>query len=264
MELMKETSLIQSLVNQVFMILFMGGTPPSNAAELNAAVRMSDFTDMWNKSLGCAYAGASKNAPAGSSAEYTMLLSPRAGCGQLKGAANRLDGLSFVGTGYAVTPDTIALETAAGVPITDSGWLGLFAANVLCRVPKGDGFGAASLSPRQITEFTPVGYLVVGFNTPKTITGIQCERNPVGSASAYAVDYWDGSGWVECVATRSSARGWVAIASQPVTTKMRIRVSAGALPAGSEITDSFVFGAVEAPEVRAVPAITWAPSGAYM
>lgn len=259
MELMKETCLPQVVANQVYMILYMGGTPPSNVAELSAAVRVSDFTDMWNKSLGCAYATAAKSAPgSGVGADYTMMLNPKAGCGQLKGAVNRLDGITFAGTGYAVTPDTIGIETAAGVPITDSGWFGLFAANMLCRIPKGDGIAAASLSPRHITELSPVGNLVVGFSSPKTITGIQCERAATGSLAAFAVDYWNGASWVECLTSRPAARGWYAISPQPVATKMRIRVSSGALPALSEVAESFVFGAVEAPASAAVPNITWA------
>lgn len=258
MELLKETSLNQGISSQIYMLLYMGGTPPTNIAQLNAAVRANDFCDMWNKSLGCAYATPTKAGPGGVGVEYTTMFSPRAGCGQMKGGVHRMDAATFVGTGSPVVPDTIGFETAAGVPITDSGWFGLFVANMLCRAGLANVVAGVALSPRQLTEFLPTGHIVVGFNAAKTLTGIQCNHVAASSLQKFAVDYWNGSAWVECVANRDAAQGWVAFAPQVTTTKVRIRLQAGALPATSEVTDSFVLAEVSAPVATAVANITWA------
>lgn len=258
MELMKETSVSTNLNNQVYMLLYMGGTPPTNIAELNAAVRSNDFCDMWNKSLGCTYTTATKAAPGSTSPEYTFMLNPKAGAGQLKGGVNRMDGVAFSGTGYPITPDTIGLETAAGAPIADSGWFGLFAANMFCRAGDPRGVGPQYLSPRNLTEFSPIGHMVLGFKSAKTLTGIQFNHYSVSSLQNFAVDYWNGTSWVECLALRNGAQGWYPFAPQVTTTKVRVRLQTGALPALSEAADSFVLAELNAPVAEAVADIKWA------
>lgn len=258
MELMKETSISYNLNNQIYMLLFMGTTPPSTVAELNAMVRNNDFCDMWNKSLGCAYTTATKAAPGSISVEYTFMLSPKSGAGQLKGGVNRMDVVTFAGTGYPITPDTIGLETAAGVPITDSGWFGMFAANMFCRVTNPQGIGPQSLSPRHLTEFLPTGHMILGFKAAKTLTGIQFNHYSASSLQKFAVDYWNGSAWVECLALRDGAQGWYPFAPQVTTTKVRVRLQSGALPALSEFNDSFVLAELNAPVAEAVADIKWA------
>lgn len=257
MELLKETSLNYVIPNQVFMVLLMGGTAPTNAAELAAAVRVNDFTDMWNKSLGVCYADAAKASFNGSPSDATTFLSPRANIGQLKGATLRTDAgtpLPSAGTGTPSVPDTIELETSAGAKIQDSGWLGLFLAQILCRSAAYNVKGNCALSPNKISEYaSSPAHIVLGYKSPRTFSGIMSSGS--GTAPTIAVDYWDGAKWVECLSSRASATAaQMPFASAVTTDKIRIRL----LNTLDEINYSYYMVEQTAPAAQPVAQITWA------
>lgn len=256
MELMKETSLNFSISNQVFMMLLMGGSTPTNAAELAAAVRVNDFTDMWNKSLGVCYAEAANASFTGSPSDATALFSPRSATGQLKGASLRLDAgtpAPTAGTGTPAVPDTIELETSTGTKIQDSGWLGLFLAQIACRSTAYNVKGNSALSPNKISEYASgPAYIVFGFKSARTFTGIQTHGS--GHAPTMAVDYWDGAKWVECVSSRATPGSQIQFASAVTTDKMRLRLT----HVGDEIMYGYYFVEQTVPTPAPVPNITWA------
>lgn len=255
MELMKETSLGLGLNNQVFMILLMGGSAPSNAAELIAAVRPSDFTDMWNKSLGVCYADVAKASFGGSPPEATTYFTARANIGQMKGATLRLDSgtpTPPAGMGTPALPDTLELETLAGVKIQDSGWLGLFLAQISCRSASWNSKGTAAMSPNLIAEYASgPACIVYGFKSQRTFSGIQ--THGTGVAPTMAVDYWDGAKWVECLSSRPTSGGWIAFASAVTTDKLRLRL----VCSGYEITYGYYFVEQTPPAVAQISNVTW-------
>jgi hypothetical protein len=256
MELLKETSLNYAIPNQVFMVLLMGGAAPTNAAELAAAVRTNDFTDMWNKSLGVCYADAAKASFNGSPSDATTFLSPRSNNGQLKGASLRLDTgtpAPTAGTGTPALPDTIELETSTGIKLQDTGWLGLFLAQVVCRAAAYNVKGAVALSPNKISEYASShAHIVLGYKTARTFSAIMCFGS--GTAPNIAVDYWDGGKWVECLSARTSPVVQTAFASPVTSDKMRIRV----LNTLDEISFCWYMVEQAAPAVQPVAQITWA------
>lgn len=256
MELLKETSLNFAIPNQVFMVLLMGGAAPTNAAELAAAVRTNDFTDMWNKSLGVCYADAAKASFNGSPSEATTMLSPRSTIGQLKGASLRLDSGSpapSAGTGTPALPDTIELETSTGTKLQDTGWLGLFLAQVFCRAAAHNVKATAALSPNKISEYASShAHVVLGYKTARTFSGIMCFGSD--TAPNIGVDYWDGAKWVECLSARTSPVVQTAFASAVTTDKIRIRL----LSTLDEINFSYYLIEQAAPAAQPVAQITWA------
>lgn len=255
MEFMKELSLNLSIANQVFMLLYMSGPAPTNAAELNAAVDTHDFTDMWNKSVGCSYVNGIKSAYAGVGSEWTTFFSPRPKCGQLKGGTFRPDAIPVPSTsGFPATPDYIEYQNADGSKIPATGWLGLSVAQFLCRCP----YTAAPsyLSPHLVSELNPVAHIVVGFKSVRAFIGISVAHDTYSSTKSFALDYWNGSAWVQCIATRNTAN--VTLPFSATTDKFRLRYMQGALPIGAEASQSFVLWEAEAPEQVPVPDITWA------
>ena len=252
MEFMKELSLNMSIANQTFMLLYMSGPAPTNAAELNAAVDTNDFTDMWNKSVGCSYVKGVKSAYAGVGAEWTTFFAPRAGCGQLKGATLRPDGHRIqanLASSKPVVPDTIEYQTADGVKLPSCGWLGLFAAQLLCRGAPASSNDSYFLSTGHVSGLAPDAHIVLGFNEAKTFSGISCESANL----SYAVDFWDGSSWVQCVTMRVGVVNTNTLFSA-TSSKIRLRIRPGT---SSDLYGSFVLHEVEAPAVRPHPDIQW-------
>ena len=256
MELLKETSLNYAIQNQVFMVLLMGGAAPANAAELAGAVRTNDFTDMWNKSLGVCYADAGRASFNGSPSEATTYLAPRSNIGQLKGASLRLDSgtpAPTAGTGTPSLPDTIELETSTGTKIQDSGWLGLFLAQVFCRATAYNAKGNVALSPSKISEYTTShAHIVLGYKTARTFSGIMSFGT--GSAPNIGVDYWDGSKWVECLSARPTTGGWMAFSAAVTSDRIRVRL----LDNGDEISYCYYMVEQSAPAAQPVTQVTWA------
>lgn len=252
MEFMKELSLNMSIQNQTFMLLYMSGPAPTNAAELNAAVDTHDFTDMWNKSIGCSYVVGVKSAYAGSGAEWTTFFNPVAGYGQLKGAPLRPYGHRIpanLAASSPLVPDTIEFQKAAGEKIPSCGWLGLFAAQALCRCPHSGRSDCWWLSPLLVPEFNPVAHVVLGFSEAKTFTGISLDTT---SGTTFAVDYWDGSAWVQCVASKAATLGGTLF--NAVSNKIRLRIGSRS----GESYESFVLYEAAPSQARAHQDITWA------
>jgi hypothetical protein len=100
--------------------------------------------------------------------------------------------------------------------------------------------------------------MVLGFKSAKTLTGIQFNHYSGLPLQKFAVDYWSGNAWVECLALREGTQGWFAFTPQVTTTKVRVRLQAGASPVLAEVTDTFVLAELDAPVVEAVAAIRWA------
>lgn len=263
MELMKELGLNLSSVNQTYMMLLMDGAPPTTHAELAAKVNLKDFCDMWNKSLGVTYVTGSRANYNGSGSEWTTFFNAVPTIGQMKGGPLRvaLSGHTFAASGSAVrlVPDTVEIQDASGTRV-ECGWLSLFVAQMLCRLPNSGSVNASYtdstwLSPHQVPELNPIAHVVVGFNSPQTLTGMSIDQWASASTKNIAVDYWDGAAWVQCVAQRTTAAAFVPFSV--TTTKLRLRLGTGALGVNVEASCSFAFYAAAPQPQRNHPTVKW-------
>jgi len=263
MELMKELGLNLSSANQTYMLLLMDGTPPTTHAELAAKVNLKDFCDMWNKSVGVTYVTGTRANYNGAGSEWTTFFNAVSTIGQMKGGPLRvaLSGHTFAASGSAVrlVPDTIEIQDASGNRI-ECGWFSLFVAQMLCRLPNsgsvnGTYTDATWLSPHQVPELNPTAHIVVGFNSPQTLTGMSIDQWSMASTKNIAVDYWDGAAWVQCVAQRATTAGFVPFSA--TTTKLRLRLGTGALGAITESSCSFAFYAASPMIQRNHPDVKW-------
>lgn len=263
MELMKELGLNLSSANQTYMMLLMDGTPPTTHAELAARVNLKDFCDMWSKSVGVTYAAGARSNYNGVGADWTTFFSAVPAIGQMKGGPLRvaLSGHTFAASGSAVrlVPDTIEIQDASGNRV-ECGWLSLFIAQMLCRLPNSGSVNAGYtdatwLSPHYVSELSTVAHIVVGFSSPQAITGMSIDQWASASTKNIAVDYWDGAAWVQCVAQRTTAAAFVPFSV--TTTKLRLRLGVGALGAVSEAACSFAFYSSSPQPQRSHPTVRW-------
>ena len=150
-------------------------------------------------------------------------------------------------------PDTVELETSTGTKLQDTGWLGLFLAQVFCRAAAHNVKGNVSLSPNKIAEYASgPAYVVLGYKTARTFIGIM----PYGSGTAptIGVDYWDGGKWVECLSSRASPVTQTAFASPVTSDKIRFRLSTSL----EEISFCYYLIEQAAQAAQSVEQITWA------
>lgn len=264
MELMKELGLNNSSANQTYMLLLMEGAAPATAAELASKVNLKDFCDMWNKSVGVTYVTGARANYNGVGADWTTFFNAVSTIGQMKGGPLRvaLTGHTFPAnpnTANRIVPDTIEIQDASGNRF-ECGWISLFVAQMLCRLPNSGsvnaGFTDATwLSPHIAPELNPTANVIIGFNSPQAITGMSIDQWGSASTKNIAVDYWDGAAWVQCVAQRTTAAAFVAFTA--TTQKLRLRLGTGALAANGESSCSFAFYTAAPQPKRNHPPVKW-------
>ena len=256
-----------------FLAMFMPGVPPTNAAELKAAINIYDYQDIYAKSLGVAQyilgAGNSggPNFSLGQGANRVALKK-----GPFDFAVPEI-GLP-AGTRKASLPDRIFICASTSpfdrLPAT----LGMASMYGMNMAPWYACHG--SVSPSNMNQVSHgrsalphFGYATCQefeWDTPRTLTGvIRSSAAPLTGSPSFVltVESWTGTEWETVINSASktySATGasYVAFSKQVTTSKLRLRLSYASGPfthphgiVPVEVIDT-------APAQSSVPDITWA------